>query len=57
MRGKMWDKVSVPYALLYDPQVIEEDLPPLPLNVQSARSCACKLRRVPPEEHDNSSEA
>ena len=42
----------MPYTLLYHPQVVEEDLPPLPRNVQHriARAVANRLASAP-EQH------
>ena len=42
----------MPYTLIYHPQVVEEDLPPLPLNVQHriARAVVARLESAP-EQH------
>ncbi len=42
----------MPFALLYHPQVVEEDLPPLPLNIQRriAHAVATRLASAP-EQH------
>lgn len=42
----------MPYTPIYHPQVVEEDLPPLPLNVQHriARAVAARLASAP-EQH------
>ena len=42
----------MPYTLVYHPRVVEEDLPPLPLNVQRriARALAERLTSAP-EQH------